>query len=531
MSNLRIFYPTKIFKSRIFFYLVLLLNLVYVCFTRFYPSMDGPSHLYNANIIFQLVKGNAALSEFFTINHMPVPNWTSHLILAVLRLIFPAWLAEKAFLILYVSGMALSFRYLIKISNPGNISLSILIFPFIYSFLFHLGFYNFVFSFILLFTTFGYWLRHHSSERIYHWLILFLLISLTYFTNLLVFGFLGLTLGLYIVSYSYDIIRNNSMKEGLRFGISKMSLLLLVSLPGLVFMIIFMTQSHFNTSGQSLPSNVLIKWFYDVRPLIVYNYEKEVIYTSQFMPIILATLIIGIIANRKSKHKDLSCLSKSDILLIPIVALVFLFFFYPNSSGAGMMSDRFALMLYIFVLIWVISRSAPTILNPFIVTVTLVFLYLLMRQHLYNDIKRLDKHASEINIAGRQIEKNSLVLPVNLTEDWLEPHFYHYLGIDNPMIILKNYEASVGWFPVRWNKHKMPNVLLGNRQSVSGINWISNKNSPVKRQIDYIAIYGRTSKINDPKWKDLHAIMDSGFKMIYKSDDNYIVIYKKRSLK
>ncbi|GCD77529.1 hypothetical protein JCM31826_10110 [Thermaurantimonas aggregans] len=117
--------------------------------------MDGPAHLYNANIIAHLLRENESLSEFYMINKFWIPNWTSHAFLAVLHFIMPAWLAEKILISLYVIGMALSFRFLIKQINTKSVALSIMIFPFMYSFLFHLGFYNFSISFIIFFFTKG----------------------------------------------------------------------------------------------------------------------------------------------------------------------------------------------------------------------------------------------------------------------------------------------------------------------------------------------------------------------------------------
>ncbi|MFN4300308.1 MAG: hypothetical protein ACK4EX_11355 [Thermaurantimonas sp.] len=153
-------------QSALFFYLVLAFNIVLLFTIKFFPSMDGPAHLYNANMIAHLLKGNESLSEFFMIKKFWIPNWTSHAFLAVLHFVMPAWLAEKTLIILYVSGMAFSFRFLVKQMNSDSVALSVLIFPFMYSFLFHLGFYNFSLSFIFFFYAVGLWIRRYSSGAI-----------------------------------------------------------------------------------------------------------------------------------------------------------------------------------------------------------------------------------------------------------------------------------------------------------------------------------------------------------------------------
>ena len=348
--------------------------------------MDGPSHLYNSNLLLQLVKGNEALGEFFTINPIPVPNWTTSLLLMIFHSFSSAWLAEKLLLIFYASGMALSFRYLTGVLNPGNLSLSILIFPFIYSFLFHLGFYNFTFSFILLFFTTGYWLRYYSSDRIYHYLILLVLITLTYFTNLLVFGFLGLTIGLYILLHTYDLaFEEKNVREAIHFGLFKLLGLFIISIPGLAFLTIFMTHVTFYPTNQAYSIDTLIKWLNDVRPLIVYDYAKEEIFTTQFLHIILilATISIFPIGYNTNQHLRL-LVKKADILLIPIGILGILYIFSPDGSGAGMMSDRYALMLYIFLVTWIAARSVSFQFNSLIIISVLVIHFTLLGQH-YKD--------------------------------------------------------------------------------------------------------------------------------------------------
>ena len=312
----RRFFTFQWVESKYLFYFVLLANIILLCLTSFYPSMDGPAHLYNSNIIHNLIKGNPALHEFYTLNPLLVPNWISHFVLSVFRFVLPAWLAEKVLLILYVSGMAFSFRYLIKELSPANTYFSILVFPFIYSFLFHLGFYNFCISFSLFFVTIGYWLRIHSSERFRVYLPLFFFITLTYFSNVLTYVFLGITLGLYIIWLTWHKYReNHDISGAVRTGGRKLLYLLLVSLPSLVLLVIFYTNVNFFPSNQNYSVKELLKWIIDVRPLIVFNYSGEEIITRQFFYALLILLILGFIFKPDHGISDRkSFLWKADVI-------------------------------------------------------------------------------------------------------------------------------------------------------------------------------------------------------------------------
>lgn len=517
---------TRLPESKYLFYFTLILNIILLCFTKYYPSMDGPAHLYNANILLHLLKGNNTLSEFYSINGLFIPNWTSHLILLFFHSFLPSWIAEKILLIIYVSGMALSFRYLIKALKPDNEYLSIFIFPFIYSFLFHLGFYNFCLSFMLFFLTLGYWLHNYNSSNFYRHIILFLLITFTYFSNVLIFGLLGLTIGLYILYFSFTkYMEDKNIVNTLQFCCKELLLLFIVSLPALILLILFYVKVKFFPSDEAYSVKELIKWINDARPFIVYDYNGEEIITEQFFHILLLLLTLSFVVktNNKTYHKP----DNADIIAIPLLLSTLLFFFIPNGSSAGMMSDRYCLIIYILGLIWIIARSVKLKFNNILILALLILHLGLLFKHLNGTIKKLDTNAVTINKVNELILENSIVLPVNLSDNWLEPHFSNYLGVDKPMIILENYEASIGWFPIKWNSDKLPNVVLNDKNSITGIQWMNNINSTVKKPINYILLYGNLSRIDDPQWSELKEQLSKGFKLKYKSENNYVMLYER----
>src|SRR5690349_10125799 len=81
--------------GRYLFHAVVLLNTLPALLFRFFPTMDGPAHLYNARLIRELLGGNSALAPYVVLNDFPVPNWLGHFILAAAGAVVPAFLAEK----------------------------------------------------------------------------------------------------------------------------------------------------------------------------------------------------------------------------------------------------------------------------------------------------------------------------------------------------------------------------------------------------------------------------------------------------
>lgn len=516
----------KFTESKLFFYSILFANLLFLCFTKFYPSMDGAAHLYNSNLLGQILQGNEAISDFYSISAIPIPNWISHFVLGIFILMLPAWMAEKILIILYVAGLALSFRYLVKRLNSDAPFLSILVFPFIYSFLFHLGFYNFSISFVFLFLTLGFYLKNMDSFNFKKYILLFLLLSLTYFSNVLIFGFLGLILGLFVLQSTYLQYKNtNDHISALKHGSNRLLLLFLASLPALVFLFIFFKKVTFFPSEQALSTKELLKWIFDARPFIIYDYGADEIITEHYFHILLILIIIPFI-RVGTKISDIT-FRKADILLIPTLISLFLYFTVPNGASAGMMSDRYCLISYLFALAWICSRTTKNNLNRFLVLVMVSLHLTLVYQHQNRVIKNLDKNAISIYNSSKYLKDNSIVLPINFSDNWLEPHFSNYLGADKPLVILENYEASIGWFPLKWNTEGFPMILLGDKTSINRIYWKSNPESSKPRQIDNILIYGNTTTIDNVEWMVLKDLLSTDFRLIHKSDDGFVMLYER----
>lgn len=522
----------KLFTNRFFskdesiiFYSILLINIVFLFATRFYPSLDGPAHLYNSNLIKHLVLKNEFIGDFYQINTLPIPNWTSHFLLASFGMFLPSWLSEKSLLILYVCGMALSFRFLIKTLKPENLVLSIFIFPFIYSFLFHLGFYNYSLSFIFFFLTLTFWVRYYKNNHWSLYLMIGLLLFATYFSNILTYAFLGITLGSTI--FLFEAEAHPFMgKDYLRSIGKRIVRLTLGSLPSLLLLFSFFRLVTFPDSTEQYASNELIKWINDVRSLIVFSYSKEEIITEQFFHILVFLFLLGLVLKQnKIRLKTYYPDARQAIAYFSVLLSVVLFFLLPDGSSAGMMSDRLSLMFFILFMILVITQPLPVRVQT-LISLIIVFLHLMLLAKHTVTIDELNHRALSIHQTAEHIESNSVILPINLSDNWLVPHFSNYLGVDKPLVILENYEVAVGWFPVRWNP-RSPHVQLGEKQSVNGLTWHQNHDGSAQRQIDYIFIYGNLSKRENGQWQELNEIITSSYTLTYQSKDKYIELYRR----
>lgn len=510
-------------ESKVLFYLILLFNIILIVSVRFYPSLDGPAHLYNSTLLKGMLLKDQTLLNYFIFNSSYLPNWMSHSMLTFFLFFVPAWLSEKLLIIFYVAGMAFSFRYLVNSLNSSNSYLSLLIFPFIFTFLFHLGFYNFSLGFIFLYSTIGYYIRTHKQITYKNYLLLSLLLLLTYYSNILLFGFLGITLGSYILfSFYINYSESDNKKIEIRTGLQKLFFLLIAALPSLFLAIKFVMNIKFHSADQSYSFRELLSWINDGRPFIVYNYSDDKLFTEQYFHIILILIVTAFINVQALRSK----LLYSNFILVPIALSLLMLFFIPDSSGAGMMSIRYATIFYLLLLVWICMLSERRIINNVLIILILLLHIGIQTKHFFGTLKLLNKNAITMEAAGQFIDPYSIVLPVNFTDNWLQHHFSNYAGINKPIIMLENYEASINWFPLKWNVDSIPNITINDKNSISGIEWKSNLSSKHNEMVNNILIYGNQERLMDKKYADLRNILSLQYRLVYQSPDNFVHLFE-----
>src|SRR5688572_28790297 len=97
-------------RVSLLFFALSALYLLPLWSVRYLPTVDGPSHTYNAWILRQ--HGNPhypLLQQHYDINAQPHPNWISQGTMALLMFVVPPLVAEKlvvsCYLLLFLGGM------------------------------------------------------------------------------------------------------------------------------------------------------------------------------------------------------------------------------------------------------------------------------------------------------------------------------------------------------------------------------------------------------------------------------------------
>lgn len=82
-----------------------------------FVTQDGPAHLYNSQILLDLVRGDAATAQVFTADVRPYPNWAGHGLLVGLLAVVPPMLANKLMDSICLVGVAAAAVWLHRVVN------------------------------------------------------------------------------------------------------------------------------------------------------------------------------------------------------------------------------------------------------------------------------------------------------------------------------------------------------------------------------------------------------------------------------
>ncbi len=506
------------------FFIALLLSVLPAIVNHFYPTLDGPSHIYNSKLLTYYFS-NSTVNQFFNLNKTPSPNLFSHAFLTFFVTIFSSAVAEKILVLSYFILFPVSLRFLIKKYNPSSVGLSLLAIPLSHAALFYFGFYNFSISVIFLMFGIGFYYNNIYKKNQVHYtryLMLFLLITVTYFSAILSYFCLLALLSVYELRAIYKLRKQHSTLWKTRLYTN-----ILMVLPTLLCFLFFKYRVTFPAGGDAIPFTTLLSNLLAFKSLIVYGFPEETLYSTLFSMILL--FLVGYVAAENKFNLKFLLVKNFDstiFLLLTMFTLV-LYFIVPDGSQAGMMSDRFLYLFSVFLIFWIVCQQ--NIIYPKMFGLVFLIPHFLLLQLHSKKINEYNELVVAIANSAAHIKENSTVLPVNLLTKWMfsVAHFPNYLGINKPLIILENYEADMPWFPLNWDKNKMPYLTLNGKSNVNGVSWITAKDSSHKKEIDYIYILGEINDITTQEnWHDLNVDMDNAYRLHFADKRHNIYLYK-----
>jgi hypothetical protein len=531
------FIPNIRLNEKLVFSLFAIGQIIPYLFINFTPSMDGPQHLHNSQVLNQLILNNPVFHDFYQINDVLVGYWIGHFLLTVFNFIFPAYIAEKLLIAFYLVGLAFAFRYLVKAINPKPSFMTLLILPFSYSFYFLLGYYSFSIAFIFGFLVLGYFYRHRNTLNIKDSFVLFILLSALFLSHAFVFSLFGFSLVLFIsIDFAFEYLVSRKFSKAFKTMLRQVLILFLASLPAIIFFVIYIRAVMVIDStmiGESYDFHQRLHFIVRIRAFIGFHMGKES-WANYFywIAILLAInyslhrFLIRIHTNKMQRRQILaSVFSARNILGFISLSFLIIYFIIPDRISAGNLVGRLAVFFFYFLLIWVASLKLPAKISGWLML--LVMLFFLQQSTLrYKIMWQLSEFAREIHTIEEHIVPNSIVYPVRISVNWLDGHFLNYLGVDKPIINLGNPQCA-GQFPVVWNYENMPKLMVGTLDvtNQSGRNHSISK-SDVVRQVDYVAIYRWGEFQASDKHDEIKGIIDQYYELEAISPQKNVALFR-----
>ncbi|MEI7981496.1 MAG: hypothetical protein WCI71_07560 [Bacteroidota bacterium] len=519
------------------FLFVTIAGMIPLLTTKFFPSLDGASHLYNTNIINQIFFwNNKFFQQFFMLNPEPVPNWTSHFILVLLKLFLPAFLAEKILVILLLAGIPLAFRNLMFTLSPKNILYSYLVFPFTHSMFLFFGFFNFCIAVLCFLIAINYWLKHEESPwTLKKILTLTILIAITYFSHIVIFGILLIVIAtrIMVVALAALICNTGSTKSVLRnFLVQAFTVTAAALVPLILFVYFFYTRPG-TRQITFIAREELIRYLITIRPLISFNTASEGKITVVLFYLIAALLVAGLIIftlrfirSGKTHTPFIFPSINGWWLMLSSGIILFLYFSLPDAYGTASYTNlRLGFIFFLLIILWMSTFRMPQWIG-IVAILGGMYVHIHLLSYYTPIVRDYGKMALSCNKAAEKISPNSLVLPIYVMDNWFTGHFVDYIGVDKPVLLVYNYECLTGYFPVIWNVKDKPNYFLGSPSNPDAyINFEEKKGRP-SLALNYVFVVGNYDPGKDWFFTTLHRTLQEEFVCVYTSE--YCSLYHKK---
>ncbi|MDQ1316965.1 MAG: hypothetical protein QG588_614, partial [Candidatus Poribacteria bacterium] len=255
---------------------VVLLYVLPIWVFKYFPSQDGPCHIYNSFILRHYNDPNYRFDQFYDINKRLIPNWTSHALMMLLMYIVPPLIAEKILLTVFIILMAVGILYLLNAVGKDKTPLVFIGLPFIYNYLFLMGFYNFVFSVALFIISVGYWYKHFQTFNMKNTVILAIMLVILYFCHAVS---LALAIFSIVVMAILSIISSKDKQElGFLSRIRwKQVLLSFISMLPAIGLLLYYTKGNLVSDPGGLTLKQLWQYFIRNESLSYYN-QSQIIF-------------------------------------------------------------------------------------------------------------------------------------------------------------------------------------------------------------------------------------------------------------
>ncbi|OGR13257.1 MAG: hypothetical protein A2097_12115 [Desulfobacula sp. GWF2_41_7] len=429
--------------------LLITAHIALVWWLPFFPTQDGPSHLYNLVILKDLLNGGRTWGEFYVSHLSAIPNLGFHVFAYPLLTLFSPAATEKIFITIYILLMVVSVPFFMRSFNKPVFPFSFLVFPVIFNFNLMMGFYSYSVAIPFFLLAFGCCYRYRNTPALKKFIIFNSAGFVIYSMHLIAFGVFILSLAAMALSES------GGLKDRLRKTVNLVGIIS----PLLVNLLAYLLSSN---DFRGIPFR-FIPWsdrIIDLMTLSAATLASWQIYPSCLLfYIFICCLTFGVGNEVKDDHQGNKLTIFTDngaqCLLLIVSALLLICLFFPFNLGAGSFFNQRFPWVILLVALPVLHVSVRYIFARYTssILVSIAVLFLVGNAAAMNQ-----KNATIEEFLGGlsvNIPKGAYIMPYKIEDDYFRVdvllHAASYYGISKDVFVFGNYEATQDHFPVSFN--------------------------------------------------------------------------------
>ncbi len=470
------------------------------------PTLDGPAHLYIADVLVRYGgESNTHLHAFFEPHSRIESNYIIYPLLWAFLHVVPAAVAEKLLVTVYVLFFAASAVYLARSVNRADWVTAFLFLPLAFTPLFVLGLYNLSFGIAVFMVYLGFWWRHQGKATIGVFAGYGMLAGLAYLSHLLALSLIGLAVA--TLSVAWLIRQWSAGGEGARWPVLVRGFLVRTGVPAatalplwLVGLIVLGSDDAFKGGADGLP----FAWPSLQRVMMLLIGTAVTTHGGlERVAGALFILVLLVLAVHRARHHPRSLAHPLFVLTALLIAL---YLFLPSRYVISWIEYRLTPFVLIALVCWLAasgqarpageSRGARAF-----IAVAAALVILLAAGGRVDRFRQIDALTDDYVSAAAHIEPRSTILALRLLPPAgagvaAPPTFLQtvgYVAIEADGIDLKNYQLQSGIFPVRYRPDIDPyDHLADDNQFVGAPETIapSRYRTETGREVDYVLLWG-----------------------------------------
>jgi hypothetical protein len=499
------------------------------------PTQDGGNHVEAVTTLLRWSR-SALLQQYYLPNVGPQPNWLTQILFALLVQVMAPAAAEKVVLTGYALLLPVAFRAALPRTAAGRWA-ALAIFPFVHSFPFHMGFWNFSYSLVLFFVAVGFWHRTRGRLDVGRGLaftaitfVLFVAHSVS-----LASAFAAITASM-AWRAGLDLVRSRGRPERRRriagAWARRAAATYGWALPAIALLAHFLVHQPKPFSYRP-PLAEYLKHLASLYALMSLD-KRELLATTGVAIVLAGTVAWGLARRRTRRARPV------DGWLVASALATALYLAMPDSAADGaQLSDRLLLYPFFALALW-IGWSALPVRRVRAAGLALALLFAALTGVHFVKYRELDRSFAEYASVAPHLREGSVVLPLTLSpygpREGGAPlgkkpayrvevfrHAAGYVVTERHGIDLDNSQATTKHTPLRWVPrldpfHVLATVKFGMESQPAPCVDLP-RYAAAGGRIDYVLLWGRASEVRGDACGDrLLAQLAADWERVYVSE-------------